>query len=183
MTWATKGSATSTSARSYLLCLNALHQRYHRYVPAHDFIAGKSNVMADNASRRWDLSDSDLLTHFHRSYPQATSWTLHRLTTDMQSAVIGLLLRRPSVPIILRIGTPPRPLPGASGSVSAPPRVYAATCPTSPVIRSPSSCYSPTGTAPAALLPVIGPSALTQWRTPYATWRRRSPEWGPRTLA
>jgi hypothetical protein len=52
LSWATKGSATSTSARAYLLRHNALHQRRHRYVPLHDHIAGKANVMADDASRR-----------------------------------------------------------------------------------------------------------------------------------
>lgn len=47
LSWATKGSSTSTSARAYLLRLNALHQRTFRYVPQHDYIAGKANVMTD----------------------------------------------------------------------------------------------------------------------------------------
>lgn len=63
LSWANKGSATTTSARAYLLRLNALHQRRYRYVPFHDYIAGKANVLADDASRRWDLSDRALLTH------------------------------------------------------------------------------------------------------------------------
>ncbi|KAI2507850.1 hypothetical protein MHU86_6630 [Fragilaria crotonensis] len=50
LAWATKGSATASTARAYLLRLNALHQRYHRYVPQHDYIAGTANVMADDAS-------------------------------------------------------------------------------------------------------------------------------------
>ena len=77
LAWATKGSATSTAARSYLLRLNAsLHQRHFRYVPFHDFIAGAANVMADDASRRWDLTDPQLVSHFNLHYPQATSWTV-----------------------------------------------------------------------------------------------------------
>ena len=77
LSWATKGSSTASSARAYLLRLNALHQRHFRYVPQHDFIAGSAtNVMADDASCRWDLSDQDLLTHFNSIYPQVTSWML-----------------------------------------------------------------------------------------------------------
>ena len=32
-------------------------------------------------------------------------------------------------------------------------------------------------------LPVTSPSALELWKTPFVTWRRRSPGWGPLTLA
>ncbi|KAI2509948.1 hypothetical protein MHU86_4513 [Fragilaria crotonensis] len=56
LAWATKGSSTTRSARAYLLRLNALHQRRFRYVPHHDFIAGKSNVMADDARHLMDVA-------------------------------------------------------------------------------------------------------------------------------
>ena len=72
--WATKGSATSLAARSHLLHMNALHQRAHRYVARHHYIPGPVNLMADDASQRWDLSDTALLTHFNLHYPQTTSW-------------------------------------------------------------------------------------------------------------
>ncbi|KAI2512522.1 adenylate kinase [Fragilaria crotonensis] len=62
LSWATKGSSTATTARAYLLRLSALHQRHFRYVSSHDFIAGKASVMADDASRRWDLTDADLVS-------------------------------------------------------------------------------------------------------------------------
>ena len=68
LSWETKGSATSDRARAYLLRLNALHQRAHRYVSRHHFIAGTSNSKADDASRLWHLSDSELLTHFKFKY-------------------------------------------------------------------------------------------------------------------
>ena len=79
LAWASKGSSTACTARAYLLRLGALHQRYHRYVPQHDYVPGKANVMADDASRRWDLSDSALLSHFNSTYPQDTSWTFLRI--------------------------------------------------------------------------------------------------------
>ena len=78
LSWATKGSATSDRARAYLLRLNALHQRAHRYVARHHVIAGTANFMADDASRLWHLSDAELLTHFNYTYPQSTSWELQR---------------------------------------------------------------------------------------------------------
>ena len=67
LAWSSKGSATSGAARSYLLRFNALHQRTYRYVAVHDHIAGRANVMADDASRLWELSDDALLTHFNTS--------------------------------------------------------------------------------------------------------------------
>ena len=183
LSWATKGSSTSTAARAYLLRLNALHQRHFRYVPEHAFIAGKANAMADDASRRWDLSDSQLLTHFNSSFSQSTSWTLHTLPNAMRSAVTGSLLRRRSLPVTLQIANPPRPVPGKPGNVSAPPWDAARTCLTSPGTPCPCLCSSLTAIAPAPLLPATAPSGLVQWRKPSAKWRRRSPGWGPLTLA
>ncbi|KAI2493227.1 hypothetical protein MHU86_21301 [Fragilaria crotonensis] len=98
LSWATKGSATSDRARAYLLRLNALHQRAHRYVSRHHYIAGTANSMADDASRLWHLSDSDLLTHFDSAYPQCTSWTLHHPTPTMLSALNGALSKQRCVP-------------------------------------------------------------------------------------
>lgn len=94
LAWATKGSATASTARAYLLRLGALHQRRYRYVPQHDHIPGKVNVMADDASRLWHLSDADLLTHFASTYPQDTSWQLRTLDPEMLSAVTGALSRQ-----------------------------------------------------------------------------------------
>lgn len=182
LVWATKGSATASSARAFLLRLGALHQRAHRYVPQHDFIPGKANVMADDASRRWDLSDTALLTHFNSTYPQATSWRLLTLQPDMFSAVIGALSRQRCIPTTLQLDTP-RPLPpGRCGSNFAPPPACAPTSETFRATLSPSSSCSPTNIAPVASPPATDPFALARWRTPFATWRRRSPGWGPWTL-
>ena len=181
LVWATKGSATASTARAYLLRLNALH--HYRYVPQHDFIPGKANVMADDASRRWDLSNDNLLTHFNFVYPQAITWTLLTLEPVMFSAVIGALLRTHSLPINLRIGTPPTPLLDVSGRVSATPTDCSPTCEMSQATLCPSSSYLPKNIGPAASLAATSPCALAQWKTPSATWRRRSPGWGPSTLA
>ena len=181
--WATKGSSTASTARAYLLRLGALHQRRHRYVPQHDYVPGKVNVMADDASRRWDLSDPDLLTHFDSAYPQDTSWQLLTLQPDMLSAVIGALSRKRSVPANLRIAaTLPRP-PGGYGNVSAPRPAFDPTSPMFPVTVSPSFSSLLSVTAPVASRPAKRQSDLELWRMPSAMWRRRLPGWGPSTLA
>lgn len=183
LAWATKGSATASTARAYLLRLSALHQRFYRYVPQYDYIPGPANVMADDASRRWDLSDADLLSHFNSSYAQADSWTILTLAPEIRSALTGALLRQRSTPTNLRIGAMPQPPPGASGKGFVPPPASAPFSLMSQATRSPSSSSLPINIARDASLPVIDPSALVRWRTPYAMWRRRSPGWGPRTLA
>ena len=183
LSWATKGSATSDRARAYLLRLNALHQRAHRYVARHHYIAGAANSMADDASRLWDLDDAALLTHFTSTYPQCTSWTLHHPTPTMLSALNGALFKQRCVPACLlneiaRL-TPPgncgRPFVPISGSL-----------PTSPTPLATKYLYSkslPTDTASAACRPAAGPSDLARWKTPYEAWGRRLPGWGPSTLA
>lgn len=181
--WARKGSATAVTARAYLLRLNALHQRRHRYVAQHDYIAGPVNAMADDASRRWDLTDNDLLTHFSRSYPQTTSWTLHHLSPAMHLALIGALSRRRCLPANLRIASPPPPPPGGCGNSSVPRWGSYPISATSPATKSLSCSFLPSATGPGSLPPAAGPSALVQWKTPCVMWRRRSPGWGPRTLA
>lgn len=184
LSWATKGSATARSARACLLRLNALPQRCYRYVPHHDFIAGKSNVMADDASRRWDLSDRALLTHFNTLlYPQATSWRLLHLEPDMLSAVTGALSKRRYVPATLRIVLQQPPPPPGSGSVFALPTASAPTCATFPVIPSWSCSSLLTNIVRDASHPATDRCALEQWRKPSVKWRRRSPGWGPWTLA
>ncbi|KAI2494663.1 adenylate kinase [Fragilaria crotonensis] len=94
VSWSTKGSSTSVAARAYLLRLNALHQRHYRYLARHHYIPGPVNSMADDASRRWDMSDDDLLTHLNTAYPQAHSWTMHHLPSAINCALTGALCKR-----------------------------------------------------------------------------------------
>jgi len=68
--WQRKGSATANNATSQLLRLFGIHQRFHRYVPRHDYISGPSNPLADDASRLFELNNAQLLTHFSTTYPQ-----------------------------------------------------------------------------------------------------------------
>ena len=69
--WQRKGSTTTLGPAAYLLRLQALHQRHHRYLNQSDYIPGPANAMADDASRLWHLPDTaflaHLITHIHRA--------------------------------------------------------------------------------------------------------------------
>lgn len=181
LSWSDKGSATATSARAYLLRLNSLHQRQHRYVSTHNHIAGPSNVMADDASRLWHLTDDELLSHFNARYPQVSPWQLWTLTPAANSALIGSLFRRPPDHAFLHNASLPPAHPDACGPCSAqPPAVTPTPC---PPIRS-HCCYSsPNASAAALSHPAVDRCGLATWRKSSAPWARRTPGWGPLTLA
>ena len=181
--WSTKGSASSLAARAYLLRLNALHQRHHRYLARHHYIPGPVNAMADDASRRWDLSDATLLTHFNSHYPQARSWVLRHLPPDTNSALTGALCRkRPPDGFLANATSLPTPV-GASGTLSAGACSWTpTTCKALPAIPSPYSSCLHNVTVPDRSRPAVNPCDLGQWRMPYKRWARRTPGWGPQTL-
>ena len=180
--WQRKGSATTTGPAAYLLRLQALHQRHHRYYPVYAHLAGTRNVMADDCSRHWHLSDDDLLTHFCTHYPQATPWRLLPLRTAMHSSLTSALQRkRPEPDSFLPPEQPPMP-PGDNG------RHYARTSMLTPfykrsTIPSPSSKSTPTACEPGKLPAVVTQSGLAQLAPPSVKWARRWPYWGPVTLA
>jgi hypothetical protein len=58
------------------------------------YLPGSLNSMGDDASRRWDLSDDELLTHFNLSYPQPMPWQLFHLNSTMLSAMTSMLHRK-----------------------------------------------------------------------------------------
>ena len=181
--WANKGSATSAAVRAHLLRYAALHQRRFRYVSRTHYMPGPVNVMADDASRLWHLSDSQLFSHFNTTYPQAVSWQMLRLPSATNASLIGALSRTPLLPCGDLLSKPPTDTrPGLSGRRSVP--ASASMPPTSPAASTPSlfcNCL-PTATGPATLLPVVDLSGLVWWKTPYERWARRMPGWGPQTL-
>ena len=60
--WERKGNTTTDSVTAFLLRLFGIHQRYHRYVPRFDYLAGKSNWVADALSRDFHLGWSELFS-------------------------------------------------------------------------------------------------------------------------
>ena len=180
MFWSRKGSTTTTGPPAKLLRIAAIHQRHHCYLNLKDYLQGKRNVMADNASRLAQLSDAQLLTHFTLHYPQRTSWVLWTPTQSFLSAVISALRRQTPPPAsFLHVPMPPfaTGLPGTtSGRNSEWILPFK-----SMTIPSPSSKSSSTATDPALLPPAVNKSDLAQWKMPYAALARRSLQWGPRT--
>ena len=180
LAWATKGSATATSARAYLLRFNSLHQRQHRYVATGNHIASQANVMADDASRLWHLNDDQLLTHFNIHYPQVSPWIMRPLAPATNSALIGSLFRQQPAHEFLCNESPLRVPRASSGLTSAP--VSDATPKPFPRTQYPCSKFSRNACAPAPSRPVVGRCGLETWRTSSARWARRTPDWGPLTL-
>ena len=179
--WQHKGSVTTLGPTAYLLRLNSLHQRHFRYLAKPDYIPGPMNVMADDLSRLWHLSDSQLLSYFNLHYPQDQSWTLVHLRPEMLSSLTSALQKRRVNPALLLNAPPRKMVIGESGKSIAAPLGLA---PTSK--RLPSSYlfskFLQSVSAPASSPPPVNLSQLGEWRTTYAPSVRRSPVWGPRTL-
>ena len=168
VSWSQKGSSTSVAARAYLLRFNALHQRCHLYLSRHHYIPGPVNAMADDASRRWDLTDADFLAHFDSSYPQALSWQVCRLSSATNASLTGALCRkRPCNALLASAAPTPTPV-GSYGTLSAP---ASALIPSSwnLATASPSSKCTPSAIAPAQ-----SPPAATLCELAHGGGRRTS---------
>ena len=180
--WQRKGAATTTGPAAYLLRLQALHQRQHRYVPLHDYIPGPANVMADFLSRRWDLTDTQILAHFNAFFPQDATWRLCQLAKSTNSHLISSLCRtRCAFELKPPMQRERMPI-GRCGmtSVCRTPLTPASTASATP-FRSSKSLVSATETD--ASLPVANPWQLARLRTPFVRSVRRLHGWGPRTPA
>ena len=89
--WTKKGSTSTSIPAAYLLRLQALHQWQYCYHSRTAHIAGTANVMADDCSRLWHLTDEQLLTHFNLHYPQSLPWQQCTLQSEMNSALHSAL--------------------------------------------------------------------------------------------
>jgi hypothetical protein len=94
--WQLKGTVLNSGPTARLLRLKALHQHQYRYVPPYDYLPGPVNIMSDDCSRSWNLSDSHMLHHFNSSFPQTRPWRLCPFSRRMHSALILALLMKGS---------------------------------------------------------------------------------------
>ena len=176
--WHLKGSTTTLGPSSYLLGMNSLHQRFHRYLSKPDYISGPANAMADDCSRRFDLSDTELLSHFNSNYPQNKSWRIVRLNDAMNSSLCSALLRKRTDPALYLNAPKRKTATGAAGKISAP--ISASTSTSS--MSSSRFLFSRFSAPPSAKEPTEPAKALhalQKWRTTYAPSARRLPAWGP----
>ena len=180
--WERKGSTTTTGPAAYLLRIQALHQRHHRYVKLHDFLEGKRNLMADDASRLQSLSNQEFLTHFNSVYPQEQSWRLWTPSHEMSSSLIGSLHKKRPLPASFLLEPKPPIAIGHTGASFA--SLWPST-PYSPISKTPSFSSKSicTDTALEKLLPKVDQSVLARWKIPYGVLAKRSHIWGPRTHA
>jgi hypothetical protein len=181
--WQTRKSTTTNLAPAFLLHLQAIHQRHHRYVPLHSYLPGQLNAMADDASRLWHLSDQHLLTHFNTMYPQHQSWHIYQPRPEMHSAVISALHKKRSAPASF-FNEPKHQTPiGITGWTSA---THCKSTHFSKTSRTQSYFSKSTSndTEQVKSRPVLASlSDLVRWKTPSMPSARRSRHWGPATHA
>ena len=181
VSWKTKGSTSSTGPAAYLLQTAALHRRQHRYQNELHYLPGHLNAMADDCSRLWQLTDSQLISYFNFTYPQATTWKLHRPRPEMLSALTSNLLRQRLPPESFLPGPRKPPQLGQFGLRFATPLMSTRSYRRWPILSQYSKssvCDGETAASP----PVKSLTELARWRTPFAWSVRNFPAWGPRTL-
>ena len=180
--WQRKGNATTAAAPSFLLRLFGIHQRYHRYVPRHDYISGKSNPMADDSSRLFHLTDIQFLSHFNSQFPQNKSFHHVHLPSATISAVISALRMKTS-PLESLLVAPPAPIPiGQPGSAT--PLTWAS-IPFSKPSKTPYLSYKSSSEEfePELYQQAAIPSSLDRLKITYGRLDKRSLHWGSRTHA
>ena len=181
VSWKTKGSTSTLGPAAYLLQTAALHRRHHRYQNELHYLPGHLNAMADDCSRLWQLSDSQLLSYFNSHYPQGTTWKLHHLRPEMLSVLISNLQRKRSQPESYLLDQPKQSPPGPSGLRFATPLMSTPFYRRWPILSRYSRSSAFVGETDESH-PVANPTELARWRTPFAWSVRNFPAWGPRTL-
>lgn len=182
--WRGKALITTTGAAAELLRIASLQQRHLRHVPRVHYIPGEANVLADAASRRFNLSHPHLLSLLARLAPHAQPWTMRRPLPQLRSAVITALRRQsPAWPLLPNVPTPLTRSGPLGGSRSFPSSASPTLSFGLSLTKSPSSVFLPSASAAAASVSVVNQSALRRYAMPCFTSRIRSPAWGPRTPA
>jgi hypothetical protein len=180
--WERKGSATNAAVTHQLLRLFGIHQRYHRYVPRHDYISGPSNPLADDSSRLFHLSNRELLSHFNSKFKQKYSFKLCHPTQKLISGVISALRNKRFARESLLAAPPPPTHTGKSGSSS---QVSWAKIPYSKPSKTRYRTYRSSSTE--CVLDDMQPTkiqyALDQLKITYGALDRRTLNWVSKTRA
>ena len=180
VSWSLKGSVSRDSPVAYLLRLLALHRRFYRFVSTVTHIAGDKNLMADDASRLWQLSDTELLAHFNSTYPQDRSWRLVALRPQMHSALISSLCKRRSTEGLFPPVQKQTKVASVSGKSSVGPTTW-----TPSSIKYGTRCrfskFLPVGLKAASSLTTGSQYAHVLLRRTSGRLGRRSPTWASST--
>ena len=171
-----RGSTSTDAPSAYLCRLAALHQRAYRYRLRSSHIPGSLNVMADILSRRWDLSDSQIVSLFNNSFPQDQPWQQCQLRSAMNSGVTQALWKKRCALDFLEAATLPLLPTEKSGPLSVNNLAWRPTLARAKIqslgSKSSVSEYAMAGFQPAASL-----SDLAKWQMPSYSLHRRTPCW------
>ena len=175
--WQRKGSSTTTKAPAHLLRLFGIHQRYHRYVPRHDYIPGKSNPLADDSSRLFYLNDTEFLTYLNSTFQQPLSFRLVQIPSKVVSSVISALHKKTCSAESLLADPLPQIHTGRSGQASS---IHWASTPFSKPSKTKYQSYKSSSTeyVPAHHQPAEIQFGLERLKTTYGRLARRSWQWG-----
>ena len=169
--WRKKGSATATGPAACLLGVSALHQRHHRFLASTDHMPGVTNATADDLSRLWHLTDSQLLMHLNSLCPQKQPWRIVHLRPEMLASVTTALRASRPQPQLHLNDPKTKTVIGASGLTSAAPLACPRTC-----HPSRTSClfsrHSPCDCDRENLHPAKNLSELSEWRISCARLER-----------
>lgn len=180
--WQRKGSTTTSKVPAHLLRLFGIHQRYHRYVPRHDYLSGPSNPIADALSRDFHLDWKRMLTELEPFLPQPTCCQIWTPSKQIMSSVLSALLKRRSKPESVLVEPSATTRGGLSGEISA---TGWASTPFSKSRQTKLKSYksSPHEFEVANLHLKAIQSSLDRLKITYGELRRRSLEWGCATRA
>ena len=181
--WRNKGSASTKGSAAYLLRLASLQQRRLSHIPRVHCIPGMANILADIASRRFDLSSSQLLALFDSIAPQNAPWRELQVPPAQLSTVISAIRQQ------RQQGTSPPTAhapPTKSGTNAGYPSFESSawqTIPFSPASTTKSHSFGSllTGLGTVEAAEAVTQSELSTWLTKSITLSKRSRNWGPRT--
>ena len=177
--WQRKGSATTDKVPAHLLRMFGIHQRFHRYVPRHDYLAGPSNPIADALSRDFEQSWHELFESLKPYLPEDSEPQIWDPSPKFVSAVIASLLKTRQPPSSFLIEPP-----AASSSIPSPCQTQIQ-WPSTPLSKPSNAKYetykkSDEEFKPENLLPSAIPSGLDRLKVTYGSLKPRPVVWGPK---
>jgi len=178
--WQRKGSATTDKVPAHLLRLFGIHQRYHRYVPRHDYQSGVSNQVADACSRDFHLCWEDLIADLAPYIPQNATLQVWTPSDKIVSSIISALLKRRSEPESLLIEPSP-PVPSGDSRQSS-----VCSWPLTPFSKPSKTKYQAYKASDEEyvvenLKPTAIQSGLERLKVSYGKLHKRPAVWGPMT--
>ena len=173
-------SATTEKAPADLLRLFGIHQRYHRYVPRHDYLSGPSNLVADALLRDFARGWAELMASLEDHFPPESGWQVWEPSTQFVEAVLVAVLRKRQPPEALLVSPP-----AAQRQVAGLP-IDEIEWPSMPTAKPSSESYGRYCKADDEfvredLRPSRIPSGLERLKVSYGRLGRRPRFWGPRS--